>query len=361
VTDRASGEARTSAVTCRFLRSFTHFTDANYINVIPEQISHGGSQGFKSPHLHPTTRSSERRQRRAGGAHCTLRPQHGRKRRSQSSQEGLQRPGDSTLGLTRRPRSVVATSLRRPAPLPAGDPRTHPASSAATRSTDHCSTPSRGDGQVQANASAGPAGLRQPRSPGSDSGSRGAGRGHSGRLRARPSQPCGYLPTASPHRLPPRPPGRTQRTRERTDTGHPPLDWTPDGGHRTLRRPHRTPDSVAWTGTRGRCPLAPDTGRCPRRGQGDEGTAGIRTSWAVAPNGGGLGHPTVFLGTVLAALGNHDDSAVGHLPARDCRSHYQAASRSLRRGKGRLGALLSSERVGSRVERQALGQVSWQE
>ena len=27
----------------------------NYINVIAEQISHGGSQGFKSPHLHPTT------------------------------------------------------------------------------------------------------------------------------------------------------------------------------------------------------------------------------------------------------------------------------------------------------------------
>src|SRR6266699_3460924 len=26
------------------------FTDANYIGVIPEQISHGGSQGFKSPH-----------------------------------------------------------------------------------------------------------------------------------------------------------------------------------------------------------------------------------------------------------------------------------------------------------------------
>jgi hypothetical protein len=226
--------------------------------VIPEQISHGGSQGFKSPHLHPTTCSSERRQRRAGGAHCTLRPQHGRKRRSQSSQEGLQRPGDSTLGLTRRPRSVVATSLRRPAPLPAGDPRTHPASSAATRSTDHCSTPSRGDGQVQANASAGPAGLRQPRSPGSDSGSRGAGRGHSGRLRARPSQPCGYLPTASLHDLPV---GHSGHGSARTPDTHPWTGhWTADTGrsdahtgHRTASRgqarvdvvrSHRTPDAA---------------------------------------------------------------------------------------------------------------------
>jgi hypothetical protein len=177
-----------------------------------------------------------------------LRPQHGRKRRSQSSQEGLQRPGDSTLGLTRRPRSVVATSLRRPAPLPAGDPRAHPASSAATRSTRPLPIHSRGDGQAHADASAGPAGLRQPRSPDSDSGSRGAGRGHSGRLRARPSQPCGYLPTASLHDLPV---GHSGHGSARTPDTHP---WTGHrtGGHRTLRRPHRTPDSVAWTGTRGR-------------------------------------------------------------------------------------------------------------
>jgi hypothetical protein len=34
------------------------------------------------------------------GAHCTLRPQHGRKRKSQSSWKGSQRPGDSSLGPT---------------------------------------------------------------------------------------------------------------------------------------------------------------------------------------------------------------------------------------------------------------------
>jgi hypothetical protein len=51
----------------------------------PAQISHGGSQGFKSPHLHPQPRRSERRQRRAGGAHRMLRPRCGRKLKSQSS------------------------------------------------------------------------------------------------------------------------------------------------------------------------------------------------------------------------------------------------------------------------------------
>jgi hypothetical protein len=40
----------------------------------PPTRSHGGSQGFKSPHLHPQPRRSERRQHRAGGAHCKSRP-----------------------------------------------------------------------------------------------------------------------------------------------------------------------------------------------------------------------------------------------------------------------------------------------
>jgi hypothetical protein len=66
----------------------------------PDCLSHGGSQGFKSPHLHPQPRRSERRQRRAGGAHCRLRPHHGRTRKSQPSPEGSQRPGDPA---TRRP------------------------------------------------------------------------------------------------------------------------------------------------------------------------------------------------------------------------------------------------------------------
>ena len=41
---------------------------------LPPTRSHGGSQGFKSPHLHPKPRRSERRQRRAGDARPMLGP-----------------------------------------------------------------------------------------------------------------------------------------------------------------------------------------------------------------------------------------------------------------------------------------------
>jgi hypothetical protein len=58
--------------------------------------------------------------------------------------------------------------------------------------------------QVQADASAGPAVLRQPRSPDSDSGRRQAGRGHGGRLRrSRPSSHAAACPTAALHDLTP--------------------------------------------------------------------------------------------------------------------------------------------------------------
>jgi hypothetical protein len=66
----------------------------------PPSRSHGGSQGFKSPHLHPKHCRSERRQRRAGGAYCILRPRRGRKLTSQCSWEGSPRPGNSAQGLT---------------------------------------------------------------------------------------------------------------------------------------------------------------------------------------------------------------------------------------------------------------------
>src|SRR5829696_4038138 len=141
--------------------------------------------------------------------------------------------------------------------------------------------------------------LRQLRAPGADSGRRRAGHGPSGRpRRPRPSQPSGGLP----HRRAPGPHfGRTQRTRQRT---------TPDAdtGRRTPVRSdahtgHRTP--VPWTGKRGH--WSPDTGhRTPAagrgRGQGDEGTAGSRTSWATTPSDRTLGRPTVFLWTAPAAL-----------------------------------------------------------
>jgi hypothetical protein len=160
---------------------------------------------------------------------------------------------------------------------------------------------------------------------------------------------------ACPRRAPGPHFGLTQRTRQRTDTGRP--HRTPDSGHLDAQTPapdtgqrsrgqasvdtgrsHRTPDTGHWT---------PDAGR--GRGQGDEGAAGIRTSWATTPSDRTLGRPTVFLWTAPAAL----DSP--------CRLHGEAAFQReiafrrqlLGRSAGverRLGALLCSDDYGSSVE-----------
>ena len=143
---------------------------------------------------------------------------------------------------------------------PTNDPRVHPAYPGRPRGrAGHCPTTSHDDGQVQTDASAGPA----PPAPASST-----------RLRLRqttsrawtqrattptPAIPAIRLPA---HRRAPGPHlGRTQRTRQRTNTGHrtPP----PDAGQRTpgrsdARTGHWTP--VPWTGKRGHWSLAPDTG-----------------------------------------------------------------------------------------------------
>jgi hypothetical protein len=194
-------------------------------------------------------------------------------------------------------------------------------------------------------------GLRPSRPPGADPGRRRASRGHGGRpRRPRPSQPCGCLP----HRHSPdhTPVGHSGRGNARTPDAH--------AGHRTpdtwtLRRPHRTPDSGrvdrhAWTLSARTGDWTPDAGRGHR--QGDEGTAGIRTSWAAMLSGRALGHPTVFLWTAPAVLGNHDGSAVGHLPVRDCPSHHrQLLGRSAGEAAPRRIAVLGR----FRVERRAAG------
>jgi hypothetical protein len=180
--------------------------------------------------------------------------------------------------------------------LPTNDPRVHPASPGRPRGRPgHCPTTSHDDGQVQTDASAGPA----PPAPASST-----------RLRLRqttsrawtqrattptPAIPAVRLPA---HRRAPGPHfGRTQRTRQRTDTGRP--HRTPDSGHRTadtwtLRRPHRTLDTDrvdrhAWTLVARTGHWTPDAGRGHR--QGDEGTAGSRTSWATTPSDRALGRP----------------------------------------------------------------------
>ena len=189
--------------------------------------------------------------------------------------------------------------------------------------------------------------LRQLRARGSDSGRRRAGHGRSGRpRRPRPSQPYGCLP----HRRAPGPHfGRTQRTRQRTNTGRPHRTPTPDAGQRTpgrsdARTGHWT--SVPWTGKRGHWSLAPDTGHWTPdagrgRGQADEGAAGIRTSWATTPSDRALGRPTVFLWTAPAALGSPCRLGGEAAFQREIASRRQLLGRSAGVER-RLGALLSS-------------------
>src|SRR5215216_645553 len=149
---------------------------------------------------------------------------------------------------------------------PTNDPRMHPASPGRPRGrAGHCPTTSHDNDQVQTDASAGPA----PPAPAS-----------SARLRLRqttsrawtqpattptPAIPAVRLPA---HRRAPGPHfGRTQRTRQRTDTGRP--HRTPDSGHLDAQTP--APDTSHWTGPVGhrrshRTPAhrTPDTGHRTR-------------------------------------------------------------------------------------------------
>jgi hypothetical protein len=259
----------------------------------PTPISHGGSQGFKSPHLHPKHCRSERRQLRAGGAHRMLRPRCGRKLKSQSSREALRDARGLGLGRTmttqrghRQPptdgRSSPASRLSRsatgrPGPLPNHRPRDDP-------------SPSRSAAGPARPVPASRARL-QPRQTTRR-------RGHGGRpRRPRPSQPCGCRPHRHARDLIP----VGHNGRRGPDTGH--LDaQTPaaDTGH--LDRPRGPPD--ARTGHR-----TPDAGQ--KRGHGHDSAAGVRTSRVAMPSDHALRRPTVF------AL-----------------SHYQPAPRPLRRPSG---------------------------
>src|SRR5215211_6020983 len=157
----------------------------------------------------------------------------------------------------------------------------------------------------------------------------------------------------------PAPPPRS-RTSLRPDTAdaatHKHRTPPPDAGQRTsgrsdARTGHWTP--VPWTGKRGHWSLAPDTGhRTPDagrgRGQGDEGAAGIRTSWATTPSDRALGRPTVFLWTAPAALGSPCRLGGETAFQREIASRRQLLGRSAGVER-RLGALLSSDDFGSRV------------
>ena len=139
-------------------------------------------------------------------------------------------------------------------------------------------------------------------------------------------------------------------------------------------RPHRTPDSghldaqtpAPDTGQRSRGQASVDTGRSHwtpdagrGRGQGDEGAAGIRTSWATTSSDRPLGRPTVFLWTAPAALDSPCRLGGEAAFQREIASRRQLLGRSAGVER-RLGALLSSDDYGSSVERTATLHPLWQ-
>jgi len=221
-------------------------------------------------------------------------------------------------------------------------------------------TTSHDDGQVQTDASAGPA----PPAPASSTRRR-LRQTTSRAWTQRATTPTPAIPAVRQpaHRRAPRPHfGRTQRTRQRTNTGRPHRTPIPDAGQRTsgrsdTRTGHWT--AIPWTGKRGHWSLAPDTGHRTLAEdvdrQGDEGAAGIRTSWATTPSDRALGRPTVFLWTAPAALDSPYRLGGEAAFQREIASRRQLLGRSAGVER-RLGALLSSEDL--RVERRANGDAS---
>ena len=139
---------------------------------------------------------------------------------------------------------------------------------------------------------------------------------------------------------------------QRTPTG----DRTPNTGDRpadtwTLRRPHRTLD--AGRVDRHACPVVartghwtPDAGRGHR--QGDEGTAGSRTSWTTTPSDRALGRPTVFLWTGPAGSAAHAGSAVRSPAGARLPLALPCSARSLRRPR-RASAHCSPQTITGRA------------
>jgi hypothetical protein len=158
------------------------------------------------------------------------------------------------------------------------------------------------------------------------------------------------------------PPPRS-RTSLRSDTAHATTPRhrtpTPDARQRTpgrsdARTGHWTPVRGQASVDTGRSHRTPDTGR--GRGQGNEGTAGIRTSWATTPSDRTLARPTVFLWTAPAALDSPCRLGGEAAFQRELASRTTGSCLVVRRGRAapRRTAVLGR----FRVERRANGEAS---
>jgi hypothetical protein len=252
--------------------------------------SHGGSQGFKSPHLYPQPCRSERRQRRAGDAHCSLRPHCGRKLKTRPAGKVLRdqaaRPQAShnDHAAWSPPADYRRAVLARIQPLPvshAVDLATAQPPPTTTKSKPALRWPSTAYASFECQAAS--SGRRRAVV---DTAGDHADPGHPSRATA--------CPTATLHDL--IPVGHSGRRNPRTPDAHTGRR-RPDTGHLDAQTSARTPDTDhldrhPWdTGRSHRTPTE-DAGR--ERGHGDDSTAGIRTSLATTPSNRTLGRPTVF-------------------------------------------------------------------
>ena len=169
-------------------------------------------------------------------------------------------------------------------------------------------------------------------------------------------------PSHPSRRLPGPPPRPTTSLRSDSGRGN---ARTPDDhtGHRHLDAQTPAPDTGrvdrhVWTLDARPGHWTPNAGR--GRGQGDDGTAGIRTSGAHHAERPLAGTPKVLLWTAPAALGS--PCRLGVRPPASTRLPLAlpGSCSVAPPAKPRLGALLSSEDCGSSVERTATLHPLWQ-
>jgi hypothetical protein len=261
--------------------------------VLPDRLGRGGAARPPQPSSQGPAGAGD-----PGPRSTTPSPTRGRRHRPAQVMVGLMPP---TLPLTAcaPPCHSLGCTARIPAPRPTGDPA-QPA------------VPGRPCDRTRSAARAPPR-----RRPGP------------ARRRRWPSTACAgsamWLPDAPTRST--KAPVRTQRTRTGTRNARTPTLDTPDNGHPDTRTPGH-PDTRAPghpdTRTRGhrtRGHWTPDTGRVDADrgcGQGDQATAGIRTSGPPRRADDLLdAEPCSCGGAAHEALGNHDGSAVRPPPARE--------------------------------------------
>ena len=232
---------------------------------------------------------------------------------------------------------------------PTNDPRVHPAYPGRPRGrAGHCPTTSRrrrpGPNRRLGWPSTACASFEQEAptqaddEPGMDAAGDHADPGHPSHTAACPRRAPG------PHF------GRTQRTRQRTDTGR----RTADAGQRTPGRSdahtgHWT--AVPWTGKRGHWSLAPDTGHRTLAEDVDRVTKARPASGPPGPPRRATARwdaQPCSCGRAPAALGSPCRLGGEAAFQREIASRRQLLGRSARVER-RLGALLSSERISGRA------------